>query len=275
MKQSVQGKKLGKSFGLIGCGNMGNAILAGLLTKGIVSSNQIFVFDSDGVKVRSAARKFRIKAARNNADLVRLVDVILLAVKPQDLKMVGNEIRAELTPRQTVISILAGTPIQKMRRALGSRVMVVRAMPNLGAQVGDAVTAITSSDRSALRIAELIFSGCGRVVKLSECYFDLVTAVSGSGPAYFFLMMELLCQVAEKEGLSKKTAEALAIGTALGAARLAQVSRYSPVRLRKMVTSKKGTTEAALRYFAKKGFSRIFIDGVRKAILRARELSRN
>ena len=253
---------------------MGSAVLAGLLRNHISSPKQIFVFDSLKSKMKSVSRAFRTRSTKNNLDLVRRAKIILLAIKPQDLASVAGEIQTALRSEQTVISILAGTPISKLKRFLGNRAAIVRAMPNLGAQVGEAVTAVTSSDRSALRLAEIIFLGCGKVVKLSEKHFDLVTAVSGSGPAYFFLMMELLAQAARKGGISGQAAQLLAVQTALGAGKLAQSSVHSPEALRKMVTSKKGTTDAALKLLFQKKFPKIFEAALFRAVQRARELSK-
>lgn len=267
-------KRLNKKIGLIGCGHMGTAILSGLIRNGISRRNQILIYDSIRPKMISASKKFRVHAVKNSRDLARQTEVILLAVKPQDLRLVAEEIRTRLGPNQIVVSILAGTPVKKLKRFLGTRTAVVRAMPNLGAQVGEAITALTSSSANAFRIAEMIFSGSGRVVRLPEKFFDLVTAVSGSGPAYFFLMMELLSQVAEQGGIPKKSAQLLATQTAVGAGKLAQASDDSPEALRKKVTSQKGTTDAALRYLWKRKFGAIFVQGVRRAVKRAKEMSR-
>ncbi len=266
--------QLNKQIGFIGCGNMGSAILSGLLRNHISQSKQIFVFDSVRSKTKSVSKTFRVRSTKSNLDLVRRTQIILLAIKPQDLAPVAEEVRPALRSEQTVISILAGTPISKLKRFFGDRAAIVRAMPNLGAQVGEAVTAVTSEDHSALRLAETIFLGCGKVVKLSEKHFDLVTAVSGSGPAYFFLIMELLAQVAKKGGIPKQAAQLLAVQTALGAGKLAQGSLYSPEVLRKMVTSKKGTTDAALQLLFQKRFPEIFEAALHRAVQRARELSK-
>ena len=268
-------KKLNKTIGLIGCGNMGSAILMGLLRNQISRGSQIFVYDSIRSKMKSLSRICRANTAQSNRDLVRQAQVILLAVKPQDIEPVAREVQAYLRSSQTVISILAGTPIQKIRRIFGNRAAIVRAMPNLGAQVGEAVTVVTSSSRLALTCAETIFSGCGKVVRLSEKYFDLVTAVSGSGPAYFFLIMELLARAARSGGLSEKAARLLVVQTAVGAAKLAQGSPYLPGELRKMVTSKKGTTEAAIKFLFQKQFPKIFSTAIDRAIRRACELSKS
>lgn len=267
-------KQIRQTIGLIGCGNMGSAIAAGLLENRIAGSRRVFVYDSLPGKKRRIARLYRVRSAQNLADLVRSSAIVLLAVKPQDLSTVAKEIRSVLKSSHIVISILAGVPIQKLRRLLGGQPTVVRAMPNLGAQVGEAVTALASPKRSALQTAEIIFSGCGKTVRLSEKHFDLVTAVSGSGPAYFFLMMELLAKFGETRGLSKEAARLLAVQTALGAGRLAEATGDSPEALRKKVTSKKGTTEAALHVLFQKGFPKIFRSAVHQAIRRSKALSR-
>ena len=267
-------KRLSKTIGIIGCGNMGSAILSGLLRNHIAKSDQVCVYDSILSKMAALSKKFRVRKAKSNSDLVRRVQIVLLAIKPQDLHTVAQGLRGSFRSGQFLVSILAGTPIRKLQKAFGNRPVIVRAMPNLGAQVGEGITVLTSSSRPGLNIGETIFSGCGRTINLSEGYFDLVTAVSGSGPAYFFLLMELLIQAARKGGIPEKAARLLAIQTALGAGKLAQLSPHSPGVLRKMVTSKKGTTDAALRFLSKNGFSRIFISAISRAVQRARELSR-
>ena len=266
--------KIKKRIGFIGCGNMGSAILNGMLSKKMVTSKQIIVFDAAGSKLNSIAKKYRVKKASGNRDLVRNSEVVILAVKPQEFHSVAAEIRSELSGRHLVISILARTPLAKIKKNLGSRCQVSRAMPNLGAVVGEGITAVTGSSRKAEQTASAIFSSCGEVVQLSERYFDLITAVSGSGPAYFFLLMELLSLAAQKGGLSKQTANLLAVQTSLGAARVAKDSTHDPAGLRVMVTSKKGTTDAALRYLSKKGFASIFIQAVGQAVKRAKQLSK-
>ena len=266
-------KQISKKIGLIGCGNMGSAILAGLIHNRIAHSSQITVCDGIVGKMNSLARRFSVKKTKSNSELVRQAEIILLAVKPQDLNSLAGEIRSYLTSKHVVISILAGTPIQKLKRILGSKPQIVRAMPNLGAQVSESITVVTGSSKT-LQLAQIIFSGCGQVISVSEKYFDLITGVSGSGPAYFFLLMELLAKAAEQNGISKQIARLLAVQTAVGAAKLAQQSKEHPETLRQQVTSKKGTTDAALRYLEKKKFGPTFLKAINQAVKRARELSR-
>ncbi|MBI4394815.1 MAG: pyrroline-5-carboxylate reductase [Candidatus Omnitrophica bacterium] len=268
-------KRINKTIGIIGCGNMGSAILNGLLHSQIAHPNRICVHDSLISKAKSVSKKFGVHRAKSNLELVRRSEIILLAVKPQDLDSVGKEMRPHLHSKHVIVSILAGIPIKALDRAFGRRVAIVRAMPNLGAQVGEGMTAITSRNRAALKAASVIFCGCGKAVELPEKYFNLVTAVSGSGPAYFFLMMELLAKRAERGGIPRTSAKLLATQTALGAAHLAVISAHSPKELRKMVTSKKGTTEAALKVLFAKGFPKIFSQAINRAVRRARELSQS
>lgn len=255
---------------------MGGAILAGLIGRRVVSRSRVRVCDQVRGRAKAFAARFGVRAARDNRELVLKSEIVILAVKPQDLKQAASEIALGLGGGRSkiLITILAGTTVQKIRRLLGPKLRLVRAMPNLGAQVGEGMTAVTSSDRQALALAERIFSSCGRIVKIDEKYFDVVTAVSGSGPAYFFLMMELLAKAAHRAGLSRQAAQLLAVQTAAGAGRLAQASKDGPDILRQKVTSKKGTTEAALKFFRRKGFENILIGGVQKAIQRSRELSK-
>ena len=273
MKTSNLGIK--EKIGVIGVGNMGAAILSGLIEKRKVQPRQIYVHDL----IKEKAAKFAIENQINEpvpylAGLVNRVDVVILAIKPQDLKEIGSGLQLYLTNRHTLISILAGIPIAKIKEVAGEKANVVRAMPNLGAKVGRAVTALGGTNKKSLKIAEDIFSTCGKTVILEdESYFDLVTAVSGSGPAYFFLMMEMLADFAETKGLSKEDAQIFAIQTAVGAGLLAESSSISPAEFRKMVTSKGGTTEAALRVLKAKKFEEIFHQALEAALQRGRELS--
>ena len=266
--------KLFKRVGIIGCGNMGSAILAGLVRKKTVPASQITVYDKILAKARQVARQWKVREGKTNGDVVRRSDIVLLAVKPQDLFDAAREFREAFTSRHLLITILAGTPVVKVRRAVGAKPDILRAMPNLGAQVGEAMTALSGNRESSLKRAERIFSSCGRTVRLPEKYFDLVTAISGSGPAYFFLLMELLSKEAKAHGLSEEHARELAVQTALGAARLARNSDLSPAELREKVTSKGGTTAAALEVFEKEGLPEIVSKGLQAALQRGRELSR-
>ena len=265
--------KLSERIGVLGVGNMGAAILEGLFKKKIAQPSQVWVCDKIQEKAAQFAKQWKTKTVPYSAGLVNLTDIILLAVKPQDLQELGPGLKSNLNKKHSVISILAGTPLAKIKEVVGAKPSLVRAMPNLGAKVGEAITALTSASPASLALAEKIFSGCGKTVILEENFFDLVTAISGSGPAYFFLLMELLAKEGEAHGLPENVARELAVQTAVGAGLLAKQSEFSPAELRTQVTSKGGTTEAALKVFEEKGLHEIISLGIKAALKRGKELS--
>jgi pyrroline-5-carboxylate reductase len=265
--------KLKEKIGLIGVGNMGGAILEGLLTKELAGANQIWVYDKLTDKAAEFKSRWKVHQAPSNAELVRESEILILAVKPQDLKTTLDEMKVQFKDYHVMISILAGTPVQKIQDAAGRKMDMVRAMPNLGAKVGASLTAITGTTPKALAAAEAIFSGCGKTMRLDEKYFDLITALSGSGPAYFFYLMELMAKEGREKGLSADESKLVAVQTALGAALLAASSNEDPAVLRERVTSKGGTTEAALKELVKT-LPQTFGDAIEAAYNRGRELSK-
>ncbi len=266
-------QKITRKIGLIGVGNMGAAILEGLLSKGLAEPSRVWVFDKITEKARDFSKQWNVRAADSNAELARSTEALILAVKPQDFPNTALEIKDVLASGQGVISILAGTPIEKIAEALGPKPAVVRAMPNLGAKVGQSVTALAGKNPEMLELAKDIFSGCGEALILDEKHFDLVTALSGSGPAYFFLLMEMMAAEGVSGGLSPEEARLLAVQTALGAGLLAQASSETPEALRKRVTSKGGTTEAALGVMEAAKIRGIFHEAIQAARNRGRELA--
>jgi len=262
-----------EKIGVMGIGNMGSAILEGLISKKLARPSQIWIYDKMRPKVTKFSRRWKVNAAKTPIDVIDRCHVVLLAVKPQDLAAAGADLKRSFRSSQLVITILAGTPISKVRQVLGTQPKIVRAMPNLGAKVGQGITALTGRGTKPLSLAAKIFSGCGKTIQLNEKYFDLVTAISGSGPAYYFFLMELLVKIGTEQGLPKKSAELLAVQTAVGAGLLAQASMFSPEELRRMVTSKGGTTEAALKVLEKQKFPAIFRKAIKAAVNRGRELS--
>jgi len=266
-------KNIDRKIGLIGVGNMGTAILEGLFSKNLAKPDQVWIYDKMTEKADSFSEKWQTHRASSNGDILKEADIVILAIKPQDLEAMGAELKENFPDNKILLSILAGTPVDKIRKILGTKPAIVRAMPNLGAKVGASITVLSGSDEKSLAIAECVFSGCGTTLVLQEKYFDLGTAVSGSGPAYFFLMMELLAEMGIKHGLPVKVAEQLAVQTALAAGRLAQEASVGPAELRKMVTSKGGTTAAALDVLEAKNFRESFHEALQAALDRGRELS--
>ena len=266
-------KKLGnKKIGVIGVGNMGASILEGVLKKRLTTPSRVWVYDKDVSKAKSFASRNHAGRVSSVTELLRKTDVVLLAMKPQDFADFALEHRSSFRSGQNVISILAGMTTEKIAKALGKNVVIVRAMPNLGAKVSQSMTAICGKNKGGLYFAETLFAGCGEVVTLPEKMLDLVTAISGSGPAYFFHLMELLTDFGIKQGLPPKVAEVLAVQTGLGAALLAKSSKESCALLRERVTSKKGTTEAALKTLQRGKFGKIFHRALAAAMKRSVEL---
>ncbi|MCM8774759.1 MAG: pyrroline-5-carboxylate reductase [Candidatus Omnitrophica bacterium] len=268
--------KFRETLGLMGVGNMGQAILEGLFSKRMVTGSRVWVFDTILQKAAEFSKKWQCRQAKSNAEIVKQTDIVILAMKPQDFSSAMKGLKSVFRNRQTVISILAGTSVEKIRREIGPRPQVIRAMPNLGVKVGEGITAIatTGVKTLSLQAARKIFSGCGKTVELEESYLDLVTALSGSGPAYFFLVMELMVKEGVRQGIPEGQSRLLAVQTALGAATLAASSSQSPEALRQMVTSKGGTTAAALAVLEEGKFSDVFHRALEAAVERSRELSK-
>ena len=273
----------GKRIGIIGAGNMGQALVRGMVLAGRVRPHRVMVVEVAASKGHDLQRRYHVRLGTIR-ELARRCDAILLAVKPQDAAPVLGELGRCLRVRRAgscvVISIAAGLTIASLERQLGGRVPVVRVMPNLAATVGSSMSAIAASRRATRahrQIARAIVESVGDVVELPERDFDVVTAISGSGPAYFFLLCQVLRDAGMRRGLSASVAERLAVRTAFGSAILATINfertREPLETLIRRVASKKGTTEAALKVFARRKLSQIIDAGVAAAATRSKELS--
>ncbi len=269
MKREHKGK-----LGIVGCGNMARGILAGVLANRVARPNSVFVYDVSRRASADFKKRFHVSVAADVQSIFQKTDMVLLAVKPQNLSAALASLR-QIKSAPLVITILAGVPRKKVSSFLPKKTNVVRAMPNLGATVGSSFTAICGSRPSDLAQARKLFEACGKVVSLSENKMDLITVLSGSGPAYFFLLMELLTAEGVRHGLSEDAAEQLAVQTAMGASKLASASgSVKPSDLRKAVTSKGGTTEAVVNQLELSGIRKIFSDAIRRGLQRAKELGR-
>ncbi len=262
------------TIAFIGGGNMAGSLIGGLLADG-VAAESLRVADPDPTKLERFVGNHPIATYSSNADAVAGADIVVLATKPQAIMSVATELAGALRLRQPlVISIAAGVRTEDLVRWLGPELPVVRAMPNTPALVQAAATALFATDRVSSEqrdLAESILRAVGLVLWLDdETQMDAVTALSGSGPAYFFLLMEALEAAGQKLGLPAETARLLSIETAFGAARMALESQEDAAALRQRVTSPGGTTERALE---------VFDDGdlrglVERALFSARDRSR-
>jgi pyrroline-5-carboxylate reductase len=261
----------------IGGGNMGEAMLAALIEKKICLPAAICVSDVSAERRQYINNRYGVPVTGRNGEAVAGKDIIVLAVKPQTLPEVLPDLKGSLQSSQLVLSIIAGATIRKIGEGLGHQ-RLVRAMPNTPARIGYGVTGWTATQEVTVRQKESARSVLGAMGK--EIYFgdekflDMVTAVSGSGPAYFFLLAEALIEAAVKIGLPLQEAEGLVTQTMLGSAQLLVRSGRPPAELRRNVTSRGGTTEAALNVFEKGGFSRLVADAVKAAYKRAQELGK-
>ena len=260
-------------IGIIGCGNMGQALLAGLSAKAYTSRKNIFCCDKDKNKINSIRLRFKVSVTSSNNDLVKKSDVIILAVKPQDVNALLRDMVSPIAGK-LLISICAGISTQRLQRCLG-KVSVVRVMPNMPAQILQGISAISLGKYATTRdkkVAVSIFSCIGDVVEVEEKLMDAVTAISGSGPAYFFHLTENLIDTAKELGIPEPIAQRLAIKTALGSAMLMGQAKENPQILRGRVTSKGGTTEAAFNVFRRKGLDKILALAFKAAARRSKQL---
>jgi pyrroline-5-carboxylate reductase len=267
----------GKRVGFIGGGNMGEALIRGLLGANLVPAELIAATDVRAERTAQLGRQFAITAHGDNARLVREADVVILAVKPQILTSVLGEIAPVVTARHLLISIAAGVATATIRAALGKEARIIRVMPNTPALVLQGAAAIargTGLGPDDLAIAEEIFGAVGRAVVLDEELMDAVTGLSGSGPAYVAIVIESLADGGVKMGLDRATAMTLATQTVLGAAQLLAETGMHPGSLKDMVSSPGGTTIAGISALEEGGLRTTLIRAVERATQRSRELGR-
>ncbi|MBI5149872.1 MAG: pyrroline-5-carboxylate reductase [Candidatus Omnitrophica bacterium] len=258
-------------IGIIGGGNMGTAILAGIGRKYAVA-----VCEQDVRRAGSLKRRFGAKVA-DLATVASGSSIIILAVKPQNFEEVLGALRWYVRPDQLIVSIAAGITCRYIEQRLGKKIRVVRTMPNLPAQVGEAVTGIcrgkfaTTAD---IKTAQQIFNCIGKTVVVEERLMDAITAVSGSGPGYIFYFTECLEKAARSLGLKPGLSRVLVAQTLKGSVRLLEQSGEGADVLRARVTSKGGTTQAALDVFYKNGVENVFVQALKAACKRSSKLSK-
>lgn len=261
---------------IVGGGKMGEALVAGLTHSGWASPEEIVVAEIHEERRDHLHKEHGVGVTGDNVEAARGARTILLAVKPQDMDGVLDELSGVVTSEQLVMSIAAGIPISLIERRLGANVPVVRAMPNTPALLREGATALAAGTHATpdhMAHADEILSAVSRIVHLPEKYLDAVTGVSGTGPAYVFFLAESLIEAAVGVGLPRDVATELSIQTILGAARMLRETGKHPVELREEVTSPAGTTVAAMRVLEQNGVRSAFLDAVRAATERSRELA--
>ncbi len=264
-----------KKVGVIGCGNMGSVLIDAVVS--MVGAENVFCFDVDKNKLEFLAKNFKIKPEVSNENVVKNSDIVILAIKPQQFNEVLYKIKEFVTKQKVIVSIAAGVKVRSIEKVLSKKIQIIRCMPNLPMKVSKGVIAICknkSCSSSNYEFVKKIFFKKGIVLEVKEDLIDLVTALSGSGPAYIFLISDIMQNVAIKLGFSKKLVAKLVNHTILGAAEMLVRETKTAKELMEAVTSKGGTTEQALKVFFENNLYEIFYKAIEKAYLRAKELSK-
>lgn len=256
---------------------MGEAILQGLLRSQIVSAERLWVSDIRPERLTALREKYGIKVCERNQELIKAVDVLILAIKPQSLAEVLQDIGQQVSSQQLVISIAAGIGLDFLQRFFPANTPLIRVMPNTPALIGEGVSALALGQFAGPEheaVGRQIFGALGQVVVVAEQMMDGVTGLSGSGPAYVFLFLEALTDAGVRVGLSRDLALTMATQTVIGAARLVQVTGQHPAVLKDMVTSPGGTTIAGLHVLEEGKMRGTLISAVVAATERSKELSK-
>jgi len=266
-----------KKIGFVGAGNMAGALIRGLLRAGQYEASDIVAADPIDVQLRRLKRAHKIDVARDNRELVKQSQTVILAVKPQTMAAVLDEIRAEVNPRKLFVSIAAGFPLRRLEAGLGGQARVVRVMPNTPVLVGRGVSVAVAGSKATpadLKQTLKLFKAVGEAVSITgEDLLDAVTALSGSGPAFVYLFAESLIEGGVRGGLPQNLAAQLAHATLGGAAAMLAESGLTSRELREMVVSPGGTTQAGLNALESHHFRDALIAAVETATRRARELA--
>jgi pyrroline-5-carboxylate reductase len=261
---------------VLGAGKAGEALVAGLISSGWARPDDIVATVRHAEHAAELADRYGIETTLDNAEAVRGARIVVIAVKPQDIESLLADVGAELEPSQTVLSIAAAIPTELIERHVGEGVPVVRAMPNTPVTVQEGMAGVAGGAHAReehIALAEEVLGSVGRSVRIDETYMDAVTAVSGSGPAYFALLAESMIEAGILLGLSREVATDLVVQTMLGTAKLLRDEKMHPVELREMVTSPGGTTIAAIRELEQAGVRAAFLNAIQAAMKRGRELA--
>ena len=266
----------GRRVAFLGAGKMGEALISGLIRSGGRSAEEIVATCRREERARELAGKYGIQATLSNPEACAFADVLVLMVKPQDMEALLHDLAPHVGTGQLVVSFAAGIRTSFVERHLTEGVPVVRVMSNVPVMVDEAMSVISPgrhAEDKHLAVAEELLGYVGRVLRLPERHQDAVTATSGSGPAYFFLLAEAMIEACILLGLSRDVATELIIQTMLGSAKMLRDTGMHPVELREMVTSPGGTTIEAIRHLEEAGVRAAFLNAIDKARRRSEELA--
>jgi pyrroline-5-carboxylate reductase len=266
---------MSKTVGFIGAGNMGKAILKGILSVGQTTPEEIFVYDSHQPNLESIHRELGVSITSNENEVAQKASIIILAVKPNAINEVLNKVKDDITKDKIVVSIAAGTSIEQLSANLPSETKIVRVMPNTPALVGYGMSAISCNSyltEDEKQEILSIFNSFGKAELVSESLMDAVTGLSGSGPAYVYLFIEALADGAVVEGMPRESAYKFAAQTVLGAAQMVLQTGKHPGELKDMVSSPGGTTIAAVKSLENDGFRSAVINAVNASAEKSRNM---
>lgn len=266
----------GKKVAIIGGGKMGSIIAQGIITQKMVPAKDIVVTDIDAARLKALRASLKLKVSQNNNKAVDDADIIIIAVKPQNMAVTLQEISSAVNKSKVVISIAAGITTGFIEKSLMKGIRVVRVMPNTPALIGEGAAAVAAgryAKANDVKLTRAIFNAVGISVEVKEKLMDAITGLSGSGPAYFFLIIEAMIEAGLKTGLPHNLAKKLAVQTMLGAACLCLQSDKEPDQLREMVTSPNGTTFAGLKVMEEKKLRATIIAAIEAATKRSEELA--
>jgi pyrroline-5-carboxylate reductase len=267
-----------RRIAILGVGKIGEALVSGLLSSGWRSADELAATVRRPERVDELSERHGLAATLSNTEAAAGAALVVVAGKPQDIDALLAEIGPVLTPDQTVLTIAAAIPTAYFEQRLAAGVPVVRAMPNTPSTVHEGVAGLAPGSHASeehLRLAEDALGHLGAVVRVPESAMDAVTAVSGSGPAYFALLAEAMIEAGILLGLSREISTQLVVQTMLGTAKQLRDQKLHPVELREMVTSPGGTTIAAIRELEQAGVRAAFLNAIQAAMDRSRELARD
>jgi pyrroline-5-carboxylate reductase len=263
------------AVGVIGVGNMGSALVRGIVNKSGIEAKSIIICDVDKVKVESLCRDLGVVDGIDANNTSKLADLVILASKPQNMSTLLERISKSIKSNQTIMSIAAGITINSIESVLFGDIPIVRVMPNLPAVVGEGMSIYcrgTHVGDTDLERVRNVLDAVGICLQAPEDLMDAFTALSGTGPAYVFYTIEVMIESGIEMGMSREIAEKLVLQTVFGSALLAMKSELNPTDLRKEVTSKGGTTDAAISHLKENNYTKIVIEAILKARDRSREL---
>ena len=265
-----------RKIAILGAGRIGESLISGLLSSGWREPSEVAATARRAERVAELRERYGVEATLSNHDAAAGASLVVIAVKPQDIEGLLGEIGTLILPEQTVLSVAAAIPTRRIEARLSDDVPVVRAMPNTPSTVHEGIAGLCAgahADDAHVTLAEEALAHLGSVVRVPEKHMDAVTAVSGSGPAYFALLAEAMIEAGLLLGLSREISTQLVIQTMLGTAKQLRDEGLHPVELREMVTSPGGTTIAAIRELESAGVRAAFLNAIQAAMVRARELA--